>query len=76
MSKLTVVEGRFGPRAPADLPEVLRTLANLAESGEITSLICSCVSNGDYELHFSASPAEGLILSSLLHARAVERMKA
>ena len=73
MSELIQVQ--FGRRAPGDLPQVLRELADAAERGELTGLVCAYVRDGEYYLNHATSLQEGLVLATLLHQSAVSKFR-
>lgn len=66
---------KFGKRAPDDLPGILREMAGAVERGEITSMVTACVRGGQYEIGFSASLEDSLVLSTLLHTRSIEKFR-
>lgn len=72
---MEIVTTKFGPKAPDDLPQVLREMADAAERGEITAFVGAVVRKGDFELNFSASIVEGLTLSTLLHKRSIDKFE-
>jgi hypothetical protein len=70
-----LIQVQFGPRAPGDLPGILREMADAAERGEITSMVMASVRRGSYEISMSASLQESLVLATLLHTRTVEKFR-
>jgi hypothetical protein len=72
---VAVIKGNFGPRAPDDLPRILRELADQVERGEVTAMVAAVICNDEPQLHWSASLWDSVVLSSLLQARAVKRME-
>lgn len=72
---IKVVTVKFGPKAPDDLPNILRDMADSVERGEITAFVGATVCNGNFELHFSASVIEALTLATLLHKRSVDKFE-
>jgi hypothetical protein len=71
-----IVNVAFGPRAPGDLSQRLREIADAVDRGEVTSLVGAYVEAGDYCFLFGASISDGLILSTLMHDRALGQFKA
>lgn len=70
-----IIEAKFGARVAPDLPGILRELADAAERGEITAMVLAYIREGDYITQHSASLQNGLVLASLMHARALEKFK-
>ena len=73
--KFKVVQGGFGAKPASDLARILRELADKADSGEVVDLVYACVNGGQYELGFSASMTDSLVLSSLLQNSAIDKFK-
>lgn len=69
-----IVAVQFGPRAPDDLPGILRELADAAERGEVTGMVFAYVRDDLYQTGLSASPQQALVMSTILHERAVEKL--
>ncbi len=61
-----------GPRAPADLSERLREIADAVDRGEIVAAVIATAGK-EFEFHFSGSLRECLELATLLQSRSVER---
>ena len=64
-----------GARAPDDLPEKLRALADAVERREVTALVAAYVRADSFEFLHSASVREGMELATLLHSRCLERYR-
>ena len=75
MTSSNLVQVQFGPRAPDDLPGILREMADAAERGEITGMVMASVRSGSYEISMSASVQESLVLATLLHTRTIEKFR-
>lgn len=71
-----IVAVQFGRRAPDDLPAILRDLADAAERGEVKGMVMAAIKDGEYDIGFSASLEDSLVLATLLHTRAVDRFRA
>jgi hypothetical protein len=75
MTSSNLVQVQFGPRAPDDLPAILREMADAAERGEITGMVMASIRSGSYEISMSASLQESLVLATLLHTRTIEKFR-
>ena len=64
-----------GARAPDDLPEKLRALADAVERREVTALVAAYVRVDQFEFLYSASVSNGMELATLLHSRCLERYR-
>ena len=64
-----------GARAPDDLPEKLRALADAVERREVTALVAAYVCADKFEFLYSASVSNGMELATLLHSRCLERYR-
>lgn len=73
MSNLVALNA--GPRAPADLPEKLRALADAVERGECTAAVAASVKGGSFEFIYGASIRDSLELATILQARCIERYR-
>lgn len=71
-ANLNVVRGGFGAQAPEDLSRRLRELADLVDGGHITSLVAAFVEDDIYTFLVGASLRNHLVLSTLLHKRALD----
>lgn len=72
---MTIIEAKFGKRAPDDLANILRSMADDVDAGRITSAVFAFTKIGHYELNFSASLEDSLVLSTLLHDSAIQKFK-
>lgn len=74
---MKIIEGGFG-KSDADLAPgfaaILRELADTVDAGEISSMAVICVRDGQYELYMPSSINETILLATLLHRRAVDRV--
>lgn len=70
---LQVVKLEKRSALPADLPGILRAIADRIESGEITGFVGLAVSE-EYEYLWPMSLCDSVMLSSLLNHRALSRM--
>jgi hypothetical protein len=73
--KMTVVSAVFGKKAPEGLSDHLRELADACDRGEVVELVACYVRDAAYEFVLDASPADGLVLATLLHDRSIGRFK-
>jgi len=64
-----------GPRAPSDLADKLRALADEVDRGHITDFVSVSVENGRYSFLYGASLAESLIMANLLLCECQDRMR-
>ncbi len=69
-----LIQVQFGPRAPDDLPGILRELADAAERGEVKGMVYAYLRDDFYQTGVSASPQQGLLMSTLLHKRTVDNL--
>lgn len=76
MSDAKVIKAKFGDHCGHDLPGILRDLADAAERGEVTAYVGAYIQNGEYMTLHSASLQNGLVLSDLLHMRALDKFRA
>lgn len=72
---MKVIEGGFGNRAPSDLSNVLREMADAVERGEITGLVAAYVHNDEYLFTYGTSMTQAVVLSSMLQDQSIQRMK-
>ena len=63
------------PPVPSDLSANLRELADAVDRGEVHGLEMAFVRNGCYEFQHATTPGDAVILSSLLHASCVDRLR-
>lgn len=71
-----LVEAKFGKRAPSDLAQTLRELADRVDRDEITEMIAIYVGGeGDYEFMWGASLFNSVGMSAMLHDDALRRMR-
>lgn len=66
---------RLIKRAPGDLAETLRRIADQVDSGEVSSANMVYVANGNYEFVFASSLSDGVVMSALLHQNCIDRMR-
>ena len=62
-------------RPQADLATRLRELVVLAETGEMTELVVGYSTADIYNFVYGLSPANCVVLSSMLHQGCVDRMR-
>lgn len=74
MSSSNLVEVQFGPRAPDDLPGILRDLADAAERGEVTGMVYAYIRDDSYETGLSASIVQALAMTTILHKASVKQL--
>ena len=72
---MKVIEGGFGNRAPSDLANVLREMADAVDRGEITGLVAAYVHNDEYLFTYGTSMSQAVVLSSMLQDQSIQRMK-
>lgn len=72
---MKVIEGGFGNRAPADLANALREMADAVDRGEITALVAAYVENDEYLFTYGTSMTQAVVLSSMLQDQSIQRMK-
>ena len=72
---MKVIEGGFGNRAPSDLSNVLREMADAVDRGEITGLVAAYVHNDEYLFTYGTSMSQAVVLSSMLQDQSIQRMK-
>jgi hypothetical protein len=72
---MKVIEGGFGNRAPSDLSNVLREMADAVDRGEITGLVAAYVHNDEYLFTYGTSMTQAVVLSSMLQDQSIQRMK-
>lgn len=72
---MKVIEGGFGSRAPSDLANTLREMADAVERGNITALVAAYVENDEYLFTYGTSMTEAVVLSSMLQDQSIQRMK-
>lgn len=71
-----IVRGNFGRRAPADLADQLRKLADLVDQGQLEEMTALYVANGEYQILWAASLESSLAHAALLLKRAADRFEA
>jgi hypothetical protein len=62
--------------APRDLAEHLRSMADLADAGELTEAVVAYTLNGSYEFTYAASLHQCVLLSVMLKQNCIDRMRA
>ena len=62
-------------RAPSDLADKLRALADHADAGELTEAVIAYVRNDYYEFVYAASLSQCIVLSSMLQQTCVDNMR-
>jgi hypothetical protein len=63
-------------KPPSDLADELRKMADLADAGELTDLVCAYVCNGERCFTYGASLHECLLGAVLLQQNCIDRMRA
>ncbi len=71
---MQVIEGGFGKKACEDLAKNLRALAEAVDRGEVVNLVMVFVEDGEYQTHLSASIQDSIVMASLLHRVAVDKL--
>lgn len=72
---MKVIEGGFGNRAPSDLADVLREMADAVDRGKITALVAAYVQDDEYLFTYGTSMTQAVVLSSMLQDQSLQRMK-
>lgn len=62
-------------KAPSDLSAELRALADAVDRGEILDMIGAYTQNGSYCFLYGASLIDGIVMSSMLQANCLNRMR-
>ncbi len=62
-------------RLPADCAKVLREIADRMDRGEVTEFVAAMVSSEYYEFVYPSSPSDSLLLSTLLQAQCLDKMR-
>jgi hypothetical protein len=62
-------------KPPADLSKVLRDIADAVDAGKVLQLVIARIENDCYEFTFGASEVNCIVLSTLLHATTIDRMR-
>jgi len=75
MERMKVIEGRFGKRAPAGLSDDLRRMADAADRGELTELVCCSVEGGNFCFIWDASKLHCIAMTAMMHSKANDRMR-
>lgn len=72
-----LVEAKFGPKAPSDLAQHLRDMADQVDRGEIIDLIAVHTEGPEqsYTFVWCASMWDSLAMSAMLHDEALRRMR-
>lgn len=70
-----VIQAKFGPRVPDDMPGILRDLAKNIEDGVVTGIVVACHKDGNFEFYYGTSLSDSIVLSNMMAHRAYERMK-
>lgn len=69
---MKVIDGGFGRKAPDNLAQDLRALADAVDRGEVVELVAAYVRQDEHEMLYAASLAQSVFLATLLHRRAVD----
>lgn len=72
---MKIIEAKFGKKAMDGLADDLRKLAAAVDRGEIVDLVSCFIENGEFCYLWGASLYDSSILSDLLHAQAISRMR-
>lgn len=64
-----------GPKPAHDLSARLRDLADAVDRGEILDLIAAYTEQGAYSFLYSASYHDSIVMSAMLHANCIDRMR-
>jgi hypothetical protein len=72
---MNVIQLAPPPSLPADLPALLRTLADAVEGGIVTEMFLAYVEKDEYKFCFPSSNNVSLILTTLAQTNAIERMR-
>lgn len=71
-----IKEVKFGKRAPEDLAQRLRELADEVDEGKITGMVVAYVHEDQYQFMFGASLSEAIVLTTLMQQTNIDRMRA
>lgn len=66
---------KAGPKAPPDLADQFRRLADAIERGEVTAAVVACIKGGEFEFVYGASIRDCLELATIMQARCIERYR-
>lgn len=70
---MKVIPFKAASRLPDDFADVLRSIADQVEAGEVTEFVAAFVVDGEYEFLFPSSLSASLVLGSLLQKRCCDR---
>lgn len=69
---MNLVQIKTAPNGTAD---ALREMADAADRGELTDLVCVACRGGAYEFHYSASLAHCITMAAILLQNCIDRMR-
>lgn len=72
---MKLIDVKFGKQAPDGLASDLRELADAVDRGELNELIGCYILDGEFNYLWAASLGQSVLLSDLLHAQAISRMR-
>lgn len=72
---MNIVALNAGPKAADDLAQRLRALADAVDRGEVIDLIAAYTDVGVYAFLYSASLNDSIVMSSMLQANCLDRMR-
>ena len=70
-----IKEVKFGKRAPSDLSNVLRSLADDVDAGRVVSLVAAYVDDNEYSFLMAASLQDELVMATLLKDKIIQKFK-
>lgn len=73
---MAVLELAVPRKLPADCAQALRELADQVERNEVDSLVVGYVAGGDHVFMWPSSLYDSIILAVMIHAQAVDRLRA
>ncbi len=73
---MELINAKFGKQAPDGLAHDLRALADAVDRGEVKEFVACFVQNDEFNYLWAASLGQSVLLSDLLHAQALGRMRA
>jgi hypothetical protein len=62
-------------RAPSDLSQILRDIADQVDRGEITDFVGAYCMNGAYDFLYGASLHSSIVLAAMLQHTCIDRMR-
>lgn len=71
---MKVIEGGFKPTINADIVAELRRVADRIERGEIDTVVLVYLADDHYEVSQSCSPRDGVVMATMLHRAAANRL--